>query len=96
MFKVSPCHCCGSKAELRKGRVYIAEIWRVRCCGCGLTTRPVFINHPELCPGGLDESTRYTSEQAASIALAEWNARAYSDDQAYIGVSEHEKKQRNL
>jgi len=76
VFKVESCPHCGSKAELIKCRVYCADAWRVACTACGITTPRIMINHPFVTGKGLDESTRYSSEQAAAIAVAKWNSKA--------------------
>ena len=70
------CPCCGGKAEIRKTHVYLDEARRVGCSVCHLTTAPVLVNHPKLGAGGeLDESTRYTVEQAEKLAAELWNTR---------------------
>lgn len=70
------CPCCGGKAEIRKSFVILDEARRVRCSVCHLTTAPVLVDHPKLGAGGkLDESTRYTAEQAEVKAAELWNAR---------------------
>ena len=73
------CPCCGGKAEIRKTHVYLDEARRVGCSVCHLTTAPVLVDHPSYTTksgGKLDESTRYTAEQAEAKAAELWNARA--------------------
>ena len=73
---LKPCPFCGGTAELRDVRVYLATGWRIRCTGCGIGTIPVLIDHPHMTgKGSPDESTRYTSKQAAQIAADKWNRR---------------------
>lgn len=73
---LKPCPFCGSTAELRAARSYVSDGWRVWCTKCRIGTTPVWIDHPLLTSKGLDESTRYTREQAAGIAVGMWNRRA--------------------
>ena len=71
------CPCCGGKAEIRKTHVYLDEARRVGCSVCHLTTAPILVNHPKMGGDGkLDESTRYTADQAERKAAELWNARA--------------------
>ncbi len=71
------CPFCGGEAEIKKTYVVLDEARRTRCKVCGITTPPVLINHPKMGAGGvLDESTRYTVEQAERKAAQLWNARA--------------------
>ena len=73
------CPFCGGRAEIRKTHVYLDEARRVCCSVCHVTTAPVLIDHPaytERSAGELDESTRYTVEQAENKVAALWNARA--------------------
>ena len=78
--QLKSCPFCDGEAELKHGKVYIDEIVFVRCkaYGCHARTDFVFINHPSLDPrtGKLDETTRYTIEQAENIAISRWNRRA--------------------
>lgn len=77
--KLRRCPFCGGAAELRECRVYRATGWRVKCTRCKVKTEGVYINLPATKPGVsgpfLDESTRYTSDQAAKIAVDTWNRR---------------------
>ena len=79
MYKLKPCPFCGAPAELKECRTYCATGWRVKCIKCKVGTQGVFVNLPETKFGAhgpfLDESTRYTSEQAAEIAVKTWNRR---------------------
>ena len=71
------CPFCGGEAEIKKTHVLLDEARRVRCTVCDASTSPVLINHPKMGGGGkLDESTRYTAEQAEEKVTELWNARA--------------------
>lgn len=76
MDKLKPCPFCGGEAELRDGFIYLDETRLVVCKKCHVRTVPVLINHPSFTANGLDESTRYTAEQAAAKAAEAWNRRA--------------------
>lgn len=74
--ELKPCPFCGGNAELKSARIYVEDGWFVRCIMCRIRTKVVIINHPSLRgTGELDESTRYTSDQAARIAANTWNRR---------------------
>ena len=79
MYRLRACPFCGGPAELVECRVYRATGWRVKCVKCKVSTEGVYINLPKTKPGAcgpfLDESTRYTSDQAAQIAVNTWNRR---------------------
>lgn len=77
MHNLKPCPFCGSAAvELRECRVYVSTGWRVKCQTCKVATQGVYINTPVTRGDGtLDESTRYSSDQAAQIAVDIWNRR---------------------
>lgn len=74
-IELKKCPFCGGEAEIVKTHVYLDEARRVVCSGCQATTQRILINHPRMCGDGLDESTRYTPEQAERIAAKLWNAR---------------------
>ena len=78
---LKPCPFCGGEAELRDGHIYLTDTKIVTCKRCFARTSPVSIDHPSFNANGLDESTRYTPEQAAEIACAKWNRRV-SDESA--------------
>ena len=69
------CPFCGGEAEIVKTHVYLDEARRVMCTACQATSARVLVNHPMLRGGELDESTRYTAEQAEAKAAELWNAR---------------------
>lgn len=66
---------------MQPANVYISQGWRVRCTKCKIGTLPILINTPEHnSKGSPDESTRYTSEQAANVAVDKWNRREPDTD----------------
>lgn len=70
------CPFCGGEAEIKKTHVLLDEARRVRCTVCNASTSPALINHPKMGGGGkLDESTRYTAEQAEAKVAELWNTR---------------------
>lgn len=72
------CPFCGGEAELKTSHhVYLTDARCVMCTCCSCRSASVLINHPKMGAGGvLDESTRYTVEQAERKAAQLWNARA--------------------
>lgn len=69
------CPFCGGAAELRETRAYATKGWRVVCSkGCAATL-PTWIDVPIVTGNGINEATRYTSTQAAAVAVANWNRR---------------------
>ncbi len=76
MPRLRPCPFCGGEAELKSANIYVDAGWFARCTMCRNRTMVVIVDHPSLRgTGELDESTRYTSEQAAQIAAGKWNRR---------------------
>ena len=76
------CPFCGGKAEIVECHVYLDDAVRVRCSKCSIITPAVLIDHPaytEKSGGELDETTRYTKEQACYVAAQAWNRR--TDDE---------------
>ena len=71
------CPFCGGEAEFKlHHHVYLDDARYVKCTCCSCKTASVFINYPKMGAGGkLDESTRYTAEQAEAKAAELWNAR---------------------
>ena len=70
------CPFCGGEAEIRKAFILLDEARIVRCSACLCHTPSIPINHPKIGYGGkLDESTRYTAEQAEAKAAELWNTR---------------------
>lgn len=77
--KLKTCPFCGGNAEIVDSNVYLDKAKRVRCTGCRVYTPPVLIDHPSYTHRSfpnLDESTRYTEEQAAKKAVEFWNRRS--------------------
>lgn len=72
---LKPCPFCGGEAELKEARSYVTNGWRIMCKKCRIGTLPVWIDLPLLTGKGLDESTRYTSEQVVAITVEKWNRR---------------------
>lgn len=69
------CPCCGGTAKVQDTALWLTPAVFILCTSCGLQTARVLIDNPKLGPNGLDESTRYTREQAIQIAAAKWNVR---------------------
>lgn len=77
MAELKPCPFCGGEAEIAYGNIYISRVVSVRCTKCRAKTNFVWIDHPNMSyTGGLDESTRYTEQQAENRAIEAWNRRA--------------------
>lgn len=78
-LRLKPCPFCGAPAELVECRVYRATGWKVKCIRCKTATEGVYIDLPKTrcgaCGPFLDETTRYTSDQAADLAARTWNRR---------------------
>lgn len=76
--ELKPCPFCGGEAELRHGNLYVDRVVLVRCTKCHARTDFVWIDHPSIkaSTGKLDESTRYTEQQAIDKATEAWNRRA--------------------
>lgn len=74
-IKLLPCPFCGSEAKVADTTAYLDKAVVVRCSGCNCATKRVLIDHPMMNSNGLDESTRYTRDQAAEVAAKIWNRR---------------------
>lgn len=74
--ELKPCPFCGGKAELKEGNVYLDRCIRARCKNGCVSSKPILIDHPRMTADGLDESTRYTEDQAKQEAAKIWNRRA--------------------
>lgn len=78
---LEPCPCCGGMPMMGLRKMIAKWGWYVRCKDCGLQTPPEAIDWPSLMPAGedgvarVDESTRYTSTQAAERVIGKWNRR---------------------
>lgn len=75
MDKLKPCPFCWGEAELKPSTIYGSPIVFVRCATCFVRTDYVWIDHPRMKATGLDESTRYTEEQAEAKVIEAWNRR---------------------
>ena len=79
MENISFCPHCGGKAEIKKTFVCLDEVRFVRCKEWGCRTKFVIINHPTFAikdgEAVLDESTRYSEEEAENLAITIWNKR---------------------
>ena len=75
MAKLKHCPFCGGQASLVECRSYVAKGWRVICTKCKIATGGVYIDRPLISGTGPIETTRYTSDQAAQIAVDTWNRR---------------------
>lgn len=77
MENLKPCPFCGGEAEMCHGSIYISKVVKARCTKCRVSTDFVFINHPSINirTGKVDETTRYTEQQAEEKAAAAWNRR---------------------
>lgn len=76
---LKPCPFCGGEAELRDGFAYLDTTKYVTCKNCHTRTIAVLINHPSFNANGLDESTRYTPQQAEQKVRDMWNRRYHHD-----------------
>jgi len=80
-LNMKPCPCCDGTPVLKLEALYSFYGWSVRCKECGIRTLYEAIDKPSLMPSGpdrisrVDESTRYTSAQAAEIVISKWNRR---------------------
>ena len=74
-IELKRCPCCGGEAEFRNARILLDKGIYVKCKDCGLRTEVIMVDHPVLKYGGLDESTRYTEEQAVEKSPEIWNRR---------------------
>ena len=74
-IELKRCPFCGGEAELKEGKVYIDRCIRARCKNGCVSSKPILIDHPRVTTDGLDESTRYTEEQAKQEAAKMWNRR---------------------
>ena len=72
---LKPCPFCGGEAIVKDGMIYVDKGVLVKCSRCFVKTNIVLIDHPRLKYDGLDESTRYTRDQAIQKAVEVWNRR---------------------
>ena len=77
-FELKPCPCCGGAAEIVRGETFGVRRRSVRCTECGLETQKVFVDKPAITSKSyphVDESTRYTEQEATQITVELWNRR---------------------
>ena len=72
---LKPCPFCNGAAAVIDTHVYLDAAIRIGCGKCRVITPAVLINHPAYKGEGLDESTRYTRDQAVNKAARVWNRR---------------------
>lgn len=75
-LQLKPCPFCGGHAEMVRKQIYLDHGYRVDCTQCGARGTVVLVNHPKFTYYGLDESTRYTEQQAKEKVIEAWNRRA--------------------
>ena len=78
-IRLKPCPFCGGEAKIISTRIYSDSARRIGCTKCQAVTQAVLIDHPKYNGRNLDESTRYTAEQAEEKAAEKWNSRADSE-----------------
>ena len=77
-FEIEKCPCCGGAAEIVRGETFGIRRRSVRCTKCGLETQKVFVDKPAITSKSyphVDESTRYTEQEATRITVDLWNRR---------------------
>lgn len=74
-IELKPCPFCGGEAEVRERHFCLDVGVKIKCTNCNIQTFGTLIDHPRFTPDGLDESTRYTREQAIEIEAEKWNRR---------------------
>ena len=76
MAELKPCPFCGGEGEVSDVISFRRDGKTIKCTKCGARSKYVFIDSPILDYTGLNESTRYTEEQAVQIVTDLWNSRA--------------------
>jgi Lar family restriction alleviation protein len=84
--ELKPCPFCGGEAEVKDCFVFLDKAVVIRCTSCFVRTKKILIDHPRLTADGLDESTRYTREQAIQKVADAWNSRAINAEKQIEGV----------
>ncbi|MBR3610028.1 MAG: Lar family restriction alleviation protein [Oscillospiraceae bacterium] len=79
-IRLKKCPFCGGKASFKKERIWLEDGISIRCEKCHTKTKIVLIDHPAFSAkcNGLDESTRYTEEQAMEVVAKIWNERKHT------------------
>ena len=83
-YDISSCPCCGGAAELVRGETFGVRQRYVRCTKCGLSSQRIYVDKPALTADSyphLDESKRYTEEEATRITVELWNSRVDLKDE---------------
>lgn len=77
MAELKPCPFCGGEAVITDVMAFRSDGKRVKCTTCYAGSMYVLINHPKLnlFDNSVDESTRYTAEQAEQKVTELWNRR---------------------
>lgn len=79
---LKPCPFCGGEARIKDTKAYLDDAVVAYCTRCGTRQTYILVDHPRIIMSGpagetqLDESTRYTREQAVEVAEKKWNRRA--------------------
>lgn len=84
MNNIASCPCCAGAAEIVKGETFGVQWRSVRCTECGLESQRIYVDKPALTVESyphLDESTRYTEEEATQITVDLWNRRVDLKDE---------------
>lgn len=76
MAELKPCPFCGGEAKVSDVITFRKDGKTIECTKCHARSKYVLIDSPTLTYFGLDESTRYTAEQAVQIVTDLWNRRA--------------------
>ena len=75
-MKLKSCPFCGGEG-LPRGSGIIG--WTIVCKDCGARVKVALVDLPVTTPDGVDESTRYTKEEAMRIARERWNRRSEAE-----------------
>lgn len=79
-IKLKPCPFCGGEAKVGDYMLYASSGKHIKCTRCSARSGFYLIDSPKVdFTKKLDESTRYTEEQAIEKAAEDWNRRAASN-----------------